>query len=387
MAASTPAVPASHHAPSRMPRVAIDLAALKANWRLVASLNAAGRTGAAVKADGYGLGAVRVAEALHEAGCRDFFVAWLEEGVELRAGLDAAGATNARIHVLQGLELAEVPAFVAARLIPVLSNLADVAAWCEGLERAGAQAPAALQFETGMNRLGLELAEIPIVEAAVAGGALDLRLIMSHLASADEDRRQTAAQLREFSAVCAHFPGVERSLANSCGAFLGPDYAFDLTRPGIALYGGRAGPASLGRLQPVATLTAAILQIRTARAGEAAGYGAAAKLARDTRIATVGLGYADGYLRAASGAGVPLRETRPGATAFVAGHRVPVLGRVSMDLTLLDVTDVPADLLEPGTRAEFFGPNVAIDDVADAAGTIAYELLTGLGRRVERVFV
>ena len=367
-----------------MPRVTIDTEALKANWRTLDALNGRARTGAAVKADGYGLGAARVTEALFDAGCRDFFVAWVEEGVSLRAALDRADRRDARIYVLQGLALVDAPAFIEARLIPVLSNLAEIAAWGEGLERAGRSAPAALQFETGMNRLGLDAAEIPIVKAAQAGGALDIRLLMSHLASADEGTEQREAQRRQFLAICEHFPGVERSLANSAGSFLGADYAFDLTRPGIALYGGRAGAPSDGRLKPVATLTAAILQVRTAKAGEAAGYGAAAKLIRDTRIATVGLGYADGYPRAASGAGVPLREMRPGAMAFVAGHHVPVLGRVSMDLTLLDVTDVPGNLVEPGTRAEFFGPNVSIDAVADAAGTIAYELLTGLGKRVKR---
>ncbi|MBO0661195.1 alanine racemase [Jiella sp. MQZ9-1] len=372
-------------AQTRMPRVEIDLDALKANWRTLDALNGRGRTGAAVKADGYGLGAARVSAALYDAGCRDFFVAWVEEGVALRRALAAGDRNDARIYVLQGLEIGAVPACLATRLVPVLSSLADVAAWGEGVERAGRRAPAALQFETGMNRLGLDAAALPIVKAAEAGGTLDVALVMTHLASADEENGQSAEQRALFLRFAAEFPQAERSLANSAGCFLGPGYGCDLTRPGIALYGGWAGALSHGRLRPVATLTAAVLQVRTVKAGEAAGYGAAAELSRDTRIATVGLGYADGYLRAASGAGVPLREGRPGATAFIAGQHVPVLGRVSMDLTLLDVTDVPADLVEPGTRAEFFGPNVPIDDVADAAGTIAYELLTGLGPRVRRV--
>ena len=372
---------------SRMPRVTIDTGALKANWRTLDALTINSRTGAAVKADGYGLGATRVAKALFEAGCRDFFVAWVEEGVSLREGLDAAGYGDARIYVLQGVFLNDVPACLAARLIPVLSNLAEIANWCEGLERADAKAPAALQFETGMNRLGIDAGELPIVEAARAGGTLDVCLITSHLASADEGTLQREAQLAQFLALAQAFPGVECSLANSAGGFLGADFSFDLTRPGIALYGGRAGAPSDGKLRPVATLTAAILQVRTAKAGEAAGYGAAATLTRDTRIATVGLGYADGYPRAASGAGVPLRADRPGAVACIAGHRVPVLGRVSMDLTLLDVTDVPTDAVEPGARAEFFGSDISIDAVAEAAGTIAYELLTGLGKRVERNWV
>jgi len=384
MAASRSTFPAIPIDRSRMPRVTIDIEALKANWRTLDALNGKGRTGAAVKADGYGLGATRVARALFKAGCRDFFVAWMEEGVSLRQGLDEAGYGEARIYVLQGMELAAVPACLDARLIPVLSSLADIAAWGEGLERADCRAPAVLQLETGMNRLGLDAEDLPIVAAAMEG-SLDVCLVMSHLASADEETTQSERQHAQFLRLAAEFPNVDRSLANSAGCFLGPDYAFDLTRPGIALYGGRAGAASEGKLKPVATLTAAVLQVRTAKAGETAGYGGAARLSRDTRIATVGLGYADGYLRADSGAGVPLRDKSPGAEACIAGHRVPVLGRVSMDLTLLDVTDMPEDLVEPGTRAEFFGPNIAIDDVAAAAGTISYELLTALGRRVDRV--
>ena len=235
-----------------------------------------------------------------------------------------------------------------------------------------------------MNRLGLDAEDARTAAEAVAAGDLELSLVMSHLASADEDQGQTEAQLARFCELTKLFPGAPRSLANSAATLLGPDYGFELTRPGIALYGGSAGPQSDGRLRPVATLTAAVLQVRTASAGEAAGYGGAARLRRDTRIATIGLGYADGYLRAASGAGVGLRELAPGAQAFLGGRCVPVLGRISMDLTLLDVTDLPEDAVKPGDRAEFFGPNIAIDEVAAAAGTIAYELLTGLGSRVFR---
>ncbi|WP_370638389.1 alanine racemase [Aurantimonas sp. VKM B-3413] len=368
-----------------MPSVTIDSAALRANWRTLAKRNPAARTGTAVKADGYGLGAAGVSTSLHEAGCRDFFVAWAEEGAAVRKALEAAGQGDARIYVLQGLEPGTVPMHLAEGLIPVLSTPDDIAVWREGLSVAQAEAPAALQLETGMNRLGLAEEDAEAGAELVRERELDLCLVMSHLASADEPSNQSARQLARFRELSALFPGVPRSLANSAGCFLGPDYTFDLTRPGIALYGGSAGPASEGLIRPVATLSAAVLQIRTAKAGEAAGYGAAARLTRNTRIATVGLGYADGYPRAASGAGVPLREGRPGAEAFVAGHRVPVLGRVSMDLTLLDVTDVPEDAVVPGTRAEFFGPNIAIDDVAKAAGTIAYELLTGLGPRVLRL--
>ena len=222
-----------------------------------------------------------------------------------------------------------------------------------------------------------------LVEAAMQG-ALHVSMVMSHLASADEDPDQSEHQRARFAALADRFPAAERSLANSAACFLGEGFTLDLTRPGIALYGGRAGPQSDGHLKPVATLSAAVLQIREAKAGERAGYGGSARLERPTRIATVGLGYADGYLRALSGAGIPMRGLAPGPHALLAGHRVPILGRISMDLTLLDVTDLPEDAVQPGDRAEFFGPNVALDEVAAAAGTIGYELLTGLGSRVNR---
>lgn len=373
-----------------MPVVEIDRAALIANWRMLDSRAPAARTGAAVKANGYGLGAVEVAATLADAGCRDFFVAWAEEGAALRDSLDrlsvnastAPGA--ARIFVLQGLEPATVPLHLARNLTPVLSTPDDIAVWREGLRAAASQATAAVQLETGMNRLGLAAEDARLAADFAAAGELGLCLVMSHLASADEPTSQSAEQLDRFRALAGLFPSVPRSFANSAGIFLGPDYAFDLTRPGIALYGGGAGPGSSEAIRAVARLTASVLQVRIAKAGEAVGYGASARLSRDTRIATVGIGYADGYHRAASGAGVGMRQLRPGAEAMLAGRRVPVLGRVSMDLTLLDVTDLPEDAVHPGARAEFFGPEMPIDAVATAAGTIAYELLTALGPRVYR---
>ncbi|MCW4114144.1 alanine racemase [Aurantimonas sp. MSK8Z-1] len=369
--------------------VTIDRGALEANWRALAALQPQARTGAAVKADGYGLGAAEVARSLAAAGCRDFFTAWASEGAAVREALASAhegshARSGIRIFVLQGLDAPAVPTLLEFGLTPVLSTPEDVAVWREGLREAGTRAPAALQVESGMNRLGLDRRDAEAAAELVTDGSLELSLVMSHLASADELTSQSEAQRRRFLELAALFPDVPRSLANSAGAFRGADYGFDLTRPGIALYGGHAGPASDGRLRPVATLTATVLQVRTANAGEAAGYGAAAPLDRDTRIATIGIGYADGYPRAASGAGVPMRESRPGAMAFVAGRHVPVLGRVSMDLTLIDVTDLPPGAVTPGDSVELFGANVPVDAVAANAGTIAYELLTGLGPRVRR---
>ncbi len=372
-----------------MPVVEIDRAALIANWRMLDSRNPGAKTGAAVKANGYGLGAAEVATALYEAGCRDFFVAWSEEGAALRDLLDrllanVSTASAPRIFVLQGLEPATVPLHLTQNLTPVLSTPDDIAVWREGMRATARRAPAAVQLETGMNRLGLASEDARSAADFAASGELDLCLVMSHLASADEPTSQSADQLDRFRALAGLFPAIPRSFANSAGVFLGPDFAFDLTRPGIALYGGEAGAGSSEAIRTVARLTASVLQMRIAKAGEAVGYGAAARLSRDTRIATVGIGYADGYHRAASGAGVGMRQLRPGAEAILAARRVPVLGRVSMDLTLLDVTDLPDDAVHPGARAEFFGPDMPIDAVATAAGTIAYELLTGLGPRVKR---
>ena len=404
---------------SRMPSVTIDREALAANWTTLAAFQPHARTGAAVKANGYGLGAAGVAQTLYSAGCRDFFVAWAEEGVAVRDALrrqhrdahearpseavaivgnrsegmpevarqvttDTATASQARIFVLQGLEPSSVDLHLKHALIPVLSTPHDIAVWREGLSRKGRRAVAALQVETGMNRLGLDHREAEAAARLAATRDLDICLVMSHLASADEAGPQSAKQRARFLALSTLFPATPRSLANSAGVLRGEDYGFDLTRPGIALYGGEAGKASKGLLKPVATLTAAILQLRWAEPGEAAGYGGAAVLTRRTRIATVGLGYADGYLRAASGAGVDMRKMISGAKAFLADRQVSILGRVSMDLTLLDATDLPEDAVSPGDRAEFFGANVPIDAVATAAGTIAYELLTGLGPRVTR---
>ncbi|KQT88387.1 alanine racemase [Aurantimonas sp. Leaf443] len=394
--------PAAAAPADRQPIVTIDAAALAANWTLLSTLAPASRTGAAVKADGYGLGAAEVARTLRTAGCRDFFVAWPSEGANLREFLgppadivtvpvdgshESEALEEPRIFVLQGMEASAVPLLLRHRLIPVLSTPDDVAAWQTGLRLYGARAPAAVQIETGMNRLGLDERPARAVADAMRAGSLDLVLLMSHLASADEETDQSEQQRMRFLALSVLFPGLARSLANSAGVFRGAPYHFDLTRPGIALYGGEAGAPSRGLLRPVATLSAAILQVREAKAGEEAGYGGAAKLMRDTRIATVGLGYADGYPRSASGAGVPVRARGPGAEAVIAGRRVPVLGRVSMDLTLLDVTDVPEDAIAPGDRAEFFGPAMPMDEVALAAGTISYELLTSLGPRVKRVWL
>lgn len=353
-------------------RYRIDLAALARNWRRLAVLAAPAECAAVVKADAYGIGIEAAVPALAAAGCRSFFVALPEEGARARAA-----APDAAIWVLDGFFEEAADLYREARLRPVLGRRAAVAAWAA----TGGGAAAALHVDTGMNRLGLEmaaaaaLAEEPLLERAAIG------LLVSHLACADEPEHPlNAAQLARFRRAAERFPGRRLSLANSAGIHLGPDYRFDLVRPGIALYGGASHPAA--QSEPVVTAEARILQVRRAAAGETVGYGAAHRLARDSRIAILGAGYADGYVRAAGGA-----EGRPERAVAIAGRRCPLLGRVSMDLTAVDVTDLPEDAAAPGGWAELFGPTIPIDAAAAASGTIAYELLTGLSRRAARQFV
>lgn len=339
-----------------------------------------------MKADGYGLGAGQVGRALWHAGCRTFFVALPEEGVALRAVLP-----EAEVFVLNGLFGPEAaPVYGAHRLLPVLGSQSDVSCWEAYGWDADVPRPCAIHVDTGMNRLGLTPDEaFAFAHENALTGAVTPRLLMSHLACADQPGHpMNQRQLESFQAVRKAFPDIDSSLSNSAGTFLGPAFAFDMVRPGVALYGGEAGPDSVGRLRPVVTAEARVVQVRHARAGDAASYGSSQRLGRDTTIAVASVGYADGYHRSGSGAGVPLRDVvEGGGRGFLHGRHVPVLGRVTMDLTLFDVTDLAPDTVAPGDWIELFGPNIPIDEAAAAAGTISYELLTSLGRRYHRRYL
>ncbi len=356
-------------------RLTIDLTAVVANWRAMAAFAPAAETAAVVKADGYGVGAVPAAGALFAAGCRTFFVATAAEGVAVR---DVA--PDAVIYVLDGVEPGGAAALAAANLRPVLNSLPVIEEWLAA-RRFGQLPQPAIQIDTGMNRLGLAIEEARALAADSAlVAALGPTLVMSHLACGDEpDHPKNVAQRDAFAAMRALYPGVPGSLANSAGVILGADYQHDLTRPGIALYGGRA---VVGRpaLRPVVTAEAPVLQVRTAAAGETVGYGARQTLKRSTRLAVLGVGYADGYHRAAGST-----DNIEGASVFIRGRTAPLVGRVSMDLMVADVTEI-ADV-HRGDMAELFGPNILLDDVADRAGTIGYELLTDLGRRYRRRYI
>jgi alanine racemase len=359
-------------------RLTIDLTALRANWRRLAERSRPAETAAVVKADAYGLGIGCAVPALAAEGCRTFFVALAEEGVAARKA-----APEARIFVLNGFFAGSGPLYRDFRLIPVVGSLAQVSQWTAECP----EQPFALQVDTGMNRLGLAPDEALAFAAAVqSGDAPAPAMVMTHLACADTPAHPlNGAQLESFRKVRAAFGETEASMANSAGVFLGPDYHFDLTRPGIAIYGGEAVDGMANPMAPVVKLEARIVTIRTVPAGATVGYGATASADRESRIATVSVGYADGYPRSASGSGVPLRRSAPaGAFGFAAGRRVPIIGRVTMDLTMFDVTDCEPGALAPGDYIELIGPDVPLDDVARAAGTIGYELLTSLGKRYDR---
>ncbi|MBS9719983.1 alanine racemase [Tianweitania sp. BSSL-BM11] len=361
----------------------IDLDALKANYRALAEASRPAKAAGVVKANAYGLGSDVVVPALVSEGCTDFFVAMPEEGLAVRRL-----APDARIFVLAGLFSDDVARLYAeSDLTPVLNSLEDIAVWSAFCATAGEKRPCALHVDTGMTRLGLTVAEaLAFAEDANRRDALNITLVMSHLACADElDHPMNQRQLESFQRVRQAFPHIDSSLANSAGVFLGSDFHQSLTRPGIGLYTGL--PDDAAPQKPVVTLKARVVQVRAASSGEGVSYGSAV-LVRDSILAVASVGYADGYLRAGSGTGVPLREVEAaGGGGFLHGRHVPVVGRITMDLTIFDVTDLGADRVQVKDQIELIGPNMPIESVARAAGTIPYEILTSLGARYHRRIV
>jgi alanine racemase len=353
----------------------IDLAAIAANYHLLKGRLAGVDCAGVVKADAYGLGAARVATVLAQAGCRHFFVAHLQEGLALRPALTA----EAEIFVLNGLMPGAEAACLDAGLVPVLNSLAQVDAWAALSRRRGRALPAVLQVDSGMARLGLAPAEVEaLARDPQRLDGIAIRAVMSHLACADEpDHPANRAQLGAFETLRRQLPPAPASFANSSGIFLGADYHFDLARPGAALYGVAPVPGRPNPLRPVIRLDARVIQTRAIGAGDAVGYGHAFRAAAPTRIATLGIGYADGWLRSVGGAG----------RAYVGDLAVPIAGRVSMDSLTLDISALPADMLKPGDFVELIGPHQTVDEVAAAAGTIGYEILTSLGGRYVRRYL
>lgn len=354
----------------------IDLGALVRNYRVIAGLSRA-RISAVVKADGYGLGMKEVASALAEAGCDAFFVATPEEGMTLRQAFDTFPA--ARIYVLNGFCGVLGSTFLSHSLVPVLNTHEDIEAWYATARKAGQPLPTVLHVDTGMNRLGLPPAEAQALAADKdRRSSFAIELIMSHLACAEEpDNPLNEEQRSRFERARRAFGHASGSLANSAGVLLGTPYQLELIRPGIALYGGNPRPNEKSLFETVARIETPILQLRLVDKGATVGYGATHRTQGPARLATVGVGYADGYLRALSNRG----------QAAIAGRAAPVVGRVSMDLLTLDVSAVPEAEAAPGAMVELMGPHATVDDLARAAGTIPYELLTRLGPRLRRRYL
>jgi alanine racemase len=347
----------------------VDLAAIAANWRGLSARHPSGPVAGVVKADGYGLGAGPIAAALHGAGCRHFFVAHMSEALAIRDRIPGA-----LLGVLNGLLPGSEDALIANDIAPVLGSLSEVDAWAAAARRTGRTLPALLHVDTGMSRLGLtpeEVAELGDAPHRLDG--IDQRYVMTHLASAEvPDDPMNEAQRKDFAGACARLPAAPRSLANSSGIFLGGGFASDLARPGAALYGVNPTPGKPNPMRVAPRLLVRVLQVRTVPAGATVGYNATWTAERPSRIATACLGYADGWHRSQSGRGA----------AFFDGQAVPLVGRVSMDLTTYDATDHPG--IAAGSWLELIGPNRSPDEVAEAAGTNGYEVLTSLGRRFYR---
>ena len=375
--------PADHHPAQRRDldlgdlgeaRLFVDLDALAANYRLIASLAGVAETAPVVKADAYGLGIGPVARRLWAEGARGFFVARVSEGVALRAALGPSRA--ATVWVFDGCPPGAAPVLTKADLTPVLNSFTQIDDWGLHALSLGRRLSAALHIDTGLNRLGLRPQEARALAVSPDRlRPLELELLVSHLACGDQaGHPMNPVQLDRFDEISKLYSGVPRSLSASGGVFLGADYGLEQVRPGISLYGGGPFAAPDPRLSCVATLTAPILQIRNVLPGETIGYGADFTATQAMRIAIVAAGYADGVLRSSS----------PGAYGRLDGQACPLVGRISMDLIALDVTDRPN--AQSGADIDLIGRDVPLDEVARRAGTISYEILTRIGARVLRLY-
>jgi len=347
----------------------IDLGALAANWALLAARVAPAECGAVVKADAYGIGIEAAVPALAKVGCKTFFVAHASEGVRVRTT-----APQATIYVLNGLPHDSVATLLEHNLRPVLGSMENVGLW----QNVPGMRACALHVDTGMNRLGLAPSDV----AGALGKNIAVDLLMTHFVSSEEDEDPlNDIQIARFASIRAQAPHARTSLANSSGLFLPQKPYGDLVRPGYALYGGNPTPGLANPMRAVVSLEAPILQVRSIEGGDKVGYNAQWTAKRRTRLATIGIGYADGLPRAAMAT-----DMRSGGEAMVAGVRCPFAGRVSMDLTVIDVTDVPEAALH-GASAQLLCEDITVDDLGLRSATIGYEILTRLGARYHRQYV
>jgi alanine racemase len=355
----------------------VDLAALEANWHALGRRVMPSECSAVIKADAYGCGIEPVAARLSKAGCKTFFVADLAEARRARSAAPAAA-----IYVLNGLLPGTASAFADLHARPVIGSMVELAEWdafCTGQQWQGG---AALHVDTGMNRLGISANEAAALAPRIRSENHGITLLMSHLACSEiEAHPLNQRQLDVFREVRILYRGISSSIANSSGIFLGNAAHCDMVRPGVALYGVNPTPGRNNPVRGVIELQARVAQLRIVPKGETVGYDAAWTAKRATKLAVVAVGYADGYLRAGSAS-----DAAPGGNAIVAGKRCKIAGRVSMDLTAIDITDLPDASVRRGDLVTLIGDDIGVDDVAKAAGTIGYEVLTSLGRRYHRVY-
>ncbi|WP_194394218.1 alanine racemase [Bradyrhizobium sp. CCBAU 51765] len=355
----------------------VDLDAIIANWRKLEKTAVPAECSAVIKADAYGCGAEQVSRALSKAGCRTFFVATLEEARKVRAAVP-----EPTIYVLGGYFQNTGEHYAKINCRPVIGDLNELAEWDVFCRRSGWTGGAAVHIDTGMNRLGLTLADAQAIIPRINAGDHGITLVMSHLVSAEQlNSPMNAKQLATFRSIASEFTGVPAALANSSGIFLGAPFQFDLVRPGAALYGVNPTPEADNPMQPVVELKARIVQIRNIERGESVGYGGTWTARRPTKLAIIAVGYADGYFRAASS-----NDGTRGADVIVAGKRCPIAGRISMDLIAIDITDLPPNAARRGHMVTLLGDGITVDELAHHFGTIGYEVLTSLGHRYARVY-
>lgn len=356
-------------------QLTVRLGSVAANFRESLRRAAPATIAPVVKANAYGMGLAPVAHALVNAGADTLFVARMEEGIALRELLP-----RVRIFVLDGIAAGAAPALLSHGLTPVLNSLDEIVEWSALARRERRELEAVLHVDTGMNRSGLSHDELSALVADIRQllDGIKLVLVMSHLARADEpDRDMNWVQLARFKAALALLPSAPASLSASAGVELGREFLFDLVRPGIGIYGGNPVASRPNPYRTVGVLTGRVLQIRAIQAGESVGYGAGYTAEKPRLLATVAAGYADGLMRSIAARG----------RAAIAGYFVPYAGRISMDLTVLDVTNVPPNVVKRGTTVEFMGDTVTLEELADAAGTITHEILTSIGPRVHRHYI
>jgi alanine racemase len=360
----------------------VDLGAIVANWRLLRDRSAGAEAAAVVKADAYGTGIEHTVPALRGAGCGTFFVAHLSEAIRAREV-----CPDAAIYVLNGFLPGTAGTYAGLNLRPVLGSQGEIDEWAAFCRTEGAKRPAALHVDTGMNRLGLSLDEGLALPRDPRLQDFEPALLMSHFVGAEEPGSPvTARQIEAFAALRQALPHIRASLANSSGIFL-PGTHHDLVRPGYALYGGNPTPEAPNPMRPVVRLEGRVIQLRTVSQGETAGYNGAWTARGPRRLATLSIGYADGYARAASATDAKAQSGTPMGEAIVAGIRCPFAGRVSMDLIIVDVTAVPEGAVKRGDPVVLIGDELTVDEVGRRAGTIGYEVLTSLGRRYARSYV